>query len=142
MRLRWFFIHPSQVLTGLRPFYHIVAYTPVPAVLRGERPREPLDAVSLGFSDTLWELVQLCWSEYSSTRPNAQRLLDHFSSASPTWAPPLVYPAIVATTPGIADADVYSYSGTPPATSQGIGTFISIGSLLAFISVLLLFSSI
>src|ERR1700753_867760 len=85
-----------QVLTGLRPFHHIAAYTPVFAVMRGERPRKPLDAESLGFSETLWDLVRLCWSETSSTRPTAQCLLDYISPASHSWTPPLVYPAKMA----------------------------------------------
>ena len=88
-------IDTSQVLTGLRPFYHLHAYSPVFAVVRGERPEKPLDAESLGFSDGLWELVQLCWSELSSARPTAQRLFDHLSEISLTWVPPLVYPAPV-----------------------------------------------
>jgi len=92
--LRWSLVYPSQVLTGLRPFHNIFAYTSVPAVLRGERPEKPLDAESLGISDTLWELMQLCWSESTSTRPTAQRLLDYFSSDSLTWVPPSMYPVI------------------------------------------------
>ncbi|KAF9648137.1 kinase-like protein [Thelephora ganbajun] len=81
-----------EVLTGLRPFHHLRAFSPVPAVLRGERPEEPLEAESLGFSFALWELVQLCWSESSSTRPTARQLFDCLSSASLTWVPPRVYP--------------------------------------------------
>ena len=85
-------IHPSKILTGLKPFHHMRAFSPVVAVLRGQRPERPLDAESLGFSDTLWGLVQLCWSESSSDRPSAVQLLDHLSTISPAWVPPLVYP--------------------------------------------------
>ncbi|KAF9645203.1 kinase-like protein [Thelephora ganbajun] len=84
-----------EVLTGLPPFYHMRAYSPVAAVLRGERPEKPLDAELLGFSDTLWELVQSCWSESSSTRPTAQQPLDYLSPVVPTWVPPPVYPIVV-----------------------------------------------
>ena len=87
-------IDPPQVLTGLRPFHHLRSYSPVTAVLGGERPEEPPEAESLGFSDTLWELVQSCWSESSSTRPTAQQLFDCLSPASLTWVPPRVYPII------------------------------------------------
>ena len=66
----------------------------MPAVLRGERPESPFDAESLGFSEELWGLVQLCWAESSSTRPTAQQLFDYLLPASLTWAPPLVYPVI------------------------------------------------
>ena len=67
----------------------------IPPVLRGERPEKPPDAGSLGFSDTLWGLVQSCWGEKSSTRPTARELLDHLSIISPTWRPPTVYPAVM-----------------------------------------------
>ena len=62
------------------------------AVLRGKRPEKPLDAESLGFSDKLWGLARLCWSELSSDRPTALQLLDDLSSASLDWVPPPVYP--------------------------------------------------
>ena len=81
-----------QVLTGLRPFHRKFPLTVVPAILKGERPTRPLDAEFLGFSDTLWELVELCWSESMSTRPTAQRLFDYLSPASIAWVPPSVYP--------------------------------------------------
>ena len=97
--------HHTQVLTGLRPFHHILACTPVPAILRGERPTKPLDAETLGFSDTLWGLVQSCWSESSSTRPTAQRLLNYLSFAALTWVPPPIYPTTVVDGKGITDSD-------------------------------------
>ena len=75
-------IHMSQVLTGLRPFHHLLAFAPIPAVLEGERPEKPREAESLGFSCQLWELVQSCWSESGQARPTAQQLFDHLSSAS------------------------------------------------------------
>ena len=80
-------------------------YTPVPAVLRGERPEKPLDAESLGFSQTLWRLVQLCWSEASSARPTAQWLFDYLSAASLNWVPPPVYPTNGTDTPSSTGSD-------------------------------------
>ena len=82
-------IYLSQVLTGLRPFHHLHAYAPIPAVLEGERPEKPREAESLGFSYQLWELVQSCWSESGPARPTAQQVFDHLSSASPSWTPRL-----------------------------------------------------
>jgi len=103
--LRLSLIHPSQVLTGLRPFHRLYTYEPVPAILRGQRPEKPLDAESLGLSCDLWGLVQSCWSELSSTRPTAQRLFDHLSPVSLAWAPPPVYPANGVDAEGITDSD-------------------------------------
>jgi len=106
---RWPLIHPSKVLTGLRPFRHLPPLAAALAVLRGERPEKPVDAEPLGFSDTLWEFVQLCWSESNSTRPTAQQLLDYLSPASRTWIPPPVYPAIV--------IDAFSVTCSDPSSS-------------------------
>jgi len=81
-----------QVLTGRQPFHHLGPYAVVVAVQKGERPRKPENAESLGFSDTLWRMVRMCWSESSSARPTAKELLRHLQDASHTWVPPLEYP--------------------------------------------------
>ena len=110
--------------------------------MRGERPRKPLDAESLGFSETLWELVQLCWSESSSSRPTAQHLLDYLSPASPSWAPPLVYPAKVSDDPIVDVESSYIFPRLPLDIPQGVEAVDSIGSSLVFIVVLLLLVAI
>jgi hypothetical protein len=71
------------------------AYTPVPAIMRGERPEKPFGAESLGFSDTLWWLLRSCWSESSSDRPAARQLFSYLSLVALSWVPPPVYPAIM-----------------------------------------------
>ena len=101
---RWPWIYPPQVLTGLKPFHQMRAFSPMAAVLRGQRPEKPLDAESLGLSDKLWWLVQLCWSELSSDRPTALKLLNHLSSASLNWAPPPVYPVGTIDVPSATDS--------------------------------------
>ena len=62
------------------------------AVEKGERPRKPDDAEVLGFSDTLWQLVQMCWSESPSSRPAARQLLLYLLDASHSWVAPVEYP--------------------------------------------------
>ena len=74
----------------------------IPPVVRGKRPAKPPQAESLGFSDALWGLVQLCWSQTSSSRPSARELLDHLLLASSDWVPPAQYPVV---TVGAADSD-------------------------------------
>jgi len=106
---RWSLPHPPQVLTGLLPFHRLRAFAPVTAALRGKRPERPADAESLGFSDTLWGVVQLCWSESISDRPSAQQLLDRLSLDSPAWVPPRVYPMAVIDTTSITDSDSSSF---------------------------------
>ena len=86
-------VYPPQLLTGLKPFYHMPDLTFIlPVLNRGEHPNRPLHAQTLGFSDALWELVMLCWSRTSSSRPTARKLLDCLSRASPNWVPPAEYP--------------------------------------------------
>ena len=107
--LRRSLVYPYQVLTGLRPFYHLRSHKSVFAtafaILRGERPERPPGAESLGFSSTLWGLVESCWSESSSARPTARQLLDYFFSASLTWVPPPVYPAITIDASDVSRSD-------------------------------------
>ena len=69
------------------------AFSPVTAVVMdGKRPEKPLHAKSLGFSDAIWESVQLCWSD-SISRPTAAQLFDDLSAAARlAWVPPSVYP--------------------------------------------------
>ena len=59
---------------------------------RGKRPKKPPNAQSLGFSDTLWELVFRCWDESPASRPTAQQLLHCLRDASRTWVSPPEYP--------------------------------------------------
>ena len=115
---QWPLIHTSQVLTGLRPFHRLRGYTPVAAVLKGERPEKPVDADALGFSQTLWGLVQLCWNESSSARPTARQLLDYLSSAFPTWVPAQVYPAGETGDSG-ADSDSSGFLGASLSSWTG-----------------------
>ncbi|KAF9790534.1 kinase-like domain-containing protein, partial [Thelephora terrestris] len=94
-----------EVLTGLRPFHDMHDRTFIGPVTRGKRPEKPREAESLGFSDTIWGLVQSCWSKDIAARPTARELLDHLSIASPTWRPPTVYPATVDDTISTTDSD-------------------------------------
>jgi len=110
-------VYPSQVLTGRRPFHNLLAYTPVPTVLGGGRPERPREAESLGFSHTLWELVQWCWSASSSTRPTAQQLLDYLSPASLAWVPPQNYPARI-DGEGVNGSGSSGSSGTSAVSSR------------------------
>ena len=61
-------------------------------VQKGERPRKPVNARSLGFSNRLWGLVSRCWDKSPSTRPTARDLHHCLQDISPAWAPPLEYP--------------------------------------------------
>ena len=76
-----------QVLSGLLPFHHLRFPIVVCAILKGERPSKPLNASPLGFTDTLWGLLQLCWSKSTLARPTARQLYGYLFSASLAWVP-------------------------------------------------------
>jgi len=82
-----------QVLSGLLPFHHLRSPVVACAVLRGERPGKPANALSLGFTGTLWGLLQSCWDESAAARPTAQQLLDYLRPASSAWVPPELCPS-------------------------------------------------
>ena len=111
--------HVSQVLTGLQPFHRLTACAVVVVVMEGKRPERPLEAKSVGFSSTLWELVGLCWKESSSARPTAKQLLDHLSAASPDWIPPPVYPIDETDAPESTDLDSSGSLGTSLRSLMG-----------------------
>ena len=81
------------------------------AILRGERPGKPLNDSSLGFTDTLWRLLQSCWSESVSARPTARQLLDFLRQASLTWVPPLKPSPATGGAAGTPDLDTFGASG-------------------------------
>jgi len=91
----------------------------VAVVLEGKRPERPLDPESLGFSHALWERVDLCWKELSSTRPTAKQLLNCLSAASPNWVPPPVYPIDESDAPDSTDPDSSGSVGTSLGSSMG-----------------------
>ena len=83
-----------QVLNGLPPFNHLRSLEVLCAILTGASPRIPPNASSLGFTDTLWRMLQSCWSRSTSSRPTARQLYDYLHPASATWVPPpTTYPA-------------------------------------------------
>ena len=111
-------IYPPQVLTGLKPFHDMPHLTFILPVLRGVHPDKPRHAGALGFSDTLWELVELCWSRVSSIRPTAGELLDYLSRSSPNWAPPAEYPVSVTEESSTTDSDSSGPSQGESSTSE------------------------
>ena len=61
-----------EVVTGIRPFgaegmrYEELMFV----VMEGGRPAKPDDAETVGFRNGLWDLVEQCWSQDRTQRPN------------------------------------------------------------------------
>jgi len=77
---------PSQkVLTGRAPFGRTSDGSIVKKVIDGARPERP----NAGFTDGLWNLLQLSWSEEyegrESKRPSISLILERLQKDSSTW---------------------------------------------------------
>ena len=45
------------------------------AILEGERPEKPENAIHLGLTEAIWETVEKCWVEDRSARPGVEDIL-------------------------------------------------------------------
>jgi serine/threonine protein kinase len=67
-----------QVLTGQWPFFPRREAEVMLAVLTGDRPAKPENAEVIGMTDALWNLVEECWKEDRSKRPDISNILGRF----------------------------------------------------------------
>lgn len=74
-----------QVLTGEMPFRHLRACEVELAIVGGTRPEKPKDALTIGFSDSLWKFVQLCWDSDRRRRPKARDVVTRVGDAAADW---------------------------------------------------------
>lgn len=59
-----------QILTGKRPFLPRRKARIICAAISGERPVKPEDAEEIGMTVALWDLLEECWREDRTMRPN------------------------------------------------------------------------
>ena len=69
------FSHIAQVLTGQIPFRGIRQMELGWAVVHGLRPDRPENALSIGFSDPLWDFVESCWGGDMKLRPKVSEVV-------------------------------------------------------------------
>ena len=55
------------------------------AIVEGDRPKKPEEARRLGFSNELWEIVELCWLEDRNARPGVGDILSCLNDAAAFW---------------------------------------------------------
>ena len=58
-------------------------------VVEGLRPKEPENASAIGFSNSLWDFVQRCWSGNMELRPQVVDLVVHLGRAAREWNRPM-----------------------------------------------------
>jgi len=51
----------------------------------GGRPTKPEDASAIGFSDSLWDFTERCWSGEIESRPKAWEVVTHLGEAAAEW---------------------------------------------------------
>ena len=75
------------MLTGAPPFAsRQKSELACQVVLRGERPHRPKNSESLGITDEIWGLLELCWAKEASSRPAADHVVRCLEGAVGHWA--------------------------------------------------------
>ena len=72
------------MLTGELPFGKRTGPEVVFKVLGGVRPTKPTNALKLGLSDNVWELLEGCWRPERQLRPSVRDVLGCIKSAAST----------------------------------------------------------
>jgi len=80
-----FDIYLLQVLTGGIPFANMATLALVYYVPLGERPAKPENASAIGFSDSLWDFTERCWSGDIEARPKVGEVVTHLGEAAAKW---------------------------------------------------------
>lgn len=104
-----------ELFTGNKPFYEFINEPSVIVkVINGERPSRPGQSHTLGLSDHLWELVQLCWHQDSSRRPDISSVLSWIKT------PPQILESPCSTHVGASSSSVAQVSSTTVNSQGGI----------------------
>jgi hypothetical protein len=71
----------QKIFTGKPPFPELVQDTKViMEVWQGSRPSRPSETAA-GFTDDLWHLIQSCWKQEASDRPDIGSVLAQVSKS-------------------------------------------------------------
>lgn len=93
--VRWIYRIPQQagrpdvlqVLTGKVPFHDVRTDTVMMRIVRGIRPERPRLSHAIGFTDPVWTIVEECWKEYCSNRPDVSAVTRQLADAAAQWTP-------------------------------------------------------
>lgn len=123
MRLRWLFtrfvtyldrlshvicLMRDKVMTGNIPFHNYQQHAAALKVGEGFRPERPENAVAIGISDPLWQIVEDCWETECMKRSTIHVVLEQLSQIAQYWVPPS--PVAEYSGPGKDDSDESSWS--------------------------------
>ncbi|KAK7687327.1 hypothetical protein QCA50_009833 [Cerrena zonata] len=65
-----------ELYTGRDPWNEVSRYSVLLRVLKGERPVRPKFHDTVEMEDSLWDLIQTCWTPLPNERPMASRLVE------------------------------------------------------------------
>ena len=76
-----------QVLTGKLPFHDVKTDAVIMLIVRGTRPERPRLSHAIGFTDPVWAVVEGCWKEHHSFRPDVRTVVRCLTTAAAQWTP-------------------------------------------------------
>jgi len=76
-----------EILSGQVPFDREPALTVVEKVLNEERPNRPQGEQGARFTDSIWEMLELCWKHQPGDRIGAKAVLRSLEGNSPLSGP-------------------------------------------------------
>ena len=79
------FTYTVQVLTGELPFLGLRMTEMAFRVVEGARPPKPENALAIGLSDSLWNLVERCWDADMKLRPKIAEVVSQLERAAADW---------------------------------------------------------
>ena len=87
------FRYRRQVLTGVPPFASRQKQELACEVaLEGKRPTRPNNSESLGITDEIWGLLDLCWVKDASSRPTVCNVMRCLEGVAKNWtADPIAF---------------------------------------------------
>lgn len=72
-------------MTGEQPFSNYKPQELAYYVSLGARPDKPQDAAKIGISDSLWELIRICWDRTIEERPQIQEVVEGVGNSAAKW---------------------------------------------------------
>ena len=90
------------------------------SIVNGTRPAKPENATAIGLSDPVWELLQACWNEDRSLRPQIQHVEVQVGNAATRWRAPMQprSPVPLSPRPGDSEQNTLVF----PASHSSTGT--------------------
>ena len=76
-----------EVLTGQSPFPCCNNMIVMRKIIEGEHPDRPQGPEEVWFTDSLWRVLQQCWSPKPKLRPTVGGILEHLERGSAAWEP-------------------------------------------------------